>query len=82
MVISEETKSGGRLLDSNTYEQLSAISTAAASDSSTYFNTTFAETATTNDEWLIATKRRRESGGLTIYTYTEPLSLIKLCTIL
>jgi hypothetical protein len=56
--MSEERKSGGRLLDSTTYEQLSAISTAAAANSSTYFNTAFAETATNNDEWLTATKRR------------------------
>jgi hypothetical protein len=58
IVMSEERKSGGRLLDSTTYEQLSAISTAAAANSSTYFNTAFAETATNNDEWLTATKRR------------------------
>jgi hypothetical protein len=58
IVISEERKSGERLLDSTTYEQLSAISTAANANSSTYFNKAFAETATSNDEWLTATKRR------------------------
>ena len=58
IVMSEERKSGGRLLDATTYEQLSAISIAADTNSSTYFNTAFAETATNNDEWLTATKRR------------------------
>lgn len=57
-IVEEELRSGTHLLNSKIYDQLSTVTMASGNNYSTYFNSALTRTATTNEEWFVATKRR------------------------
>lgn len=57
-IYDKENQSGQRLLNPDLYDKLSTLTMATGNNHSTYFNSALAETARTNEEWFIATKRR------------------------
>ena len=57
-IYDKENQSGQRLLNPDLYDQLSTLTMATGNNHSTYFNSALAETARTNEEWFVATKRR------------------------
>jgi hypothetical protein len=74
MVMAEETKQGKRILNTETYEELSTIAIASNSKGATYFTKAFAETSTNSDEWFEAAKRQAKRAYfiINLHLYRTP----------